>query len=182
MEQTKEISLRIAGLRDACGFSVEDMAKSLGIDVSVYTSYEESGEDIPISVIFQIANMFGVDFTELLTGTAAKLDTYHVIKSGCGRSVSRYPGYNFQDLAFRFHNKVMQPLLVTLDPSDKPAALVTHSGQEFNYVLEGVVIVTFDDKDLRLEKGDSIYFDPLHPHGQRCGSDVPAVFLTVIAE
>ena len=76
----------------------------------------------------------------------------------------------------------MQPLLVTLDPSDKPAALVTHPGQEFNFVLEGTVAVIFDGKELILQQGDSIYFNPTHPHGQRCVGDKKAKFLTMIAE
>ena len=66
----------------------------------------------------------------------------------------------------------MQPLLVTLEPSDKPAGLITHSGQEFNLVLEGTVIVVIGDKEFTLTAGDSIYFNPTIPHGQRCGGDV----------
>ena len=33
-----------------------------------------------------------------------------------------------------------------------------------------------------LEEGDSIYFNPNIPHGQRCGGDEPATFLTMITE
>lgn len=182
MENAREIAQRIAGLRDACGYTQQELADELGIDIDVYRSYEETGDDIPISTIFQIANKFGVDFTEVLTGNAAKLDTYHIVRSGQGKVVERYEGYNYQDLAFRYTHKIMQPLLVTLDPSDEPAALVTHVGQEFNMVLEGTVIISFDDKELTLGKGDSIYFNPTHPHGQRCGGNEPAVFVTIIAE
>lgn len=182
MDNVHEIAQRISGLRDACGYTRDELADELGIERSVYASYEENGEDIPISVIFQIANKFGVDFTEILTGSAAKLDTYHLVKAGQGRSVQRYEGYNYQDLAWRYTHKIMQPLLVTLDPSDEPAALVTHVGQEFNYVVEGTVILVFDDKEIKLNKGDSIYFNPTHPHGQKCGGNEPAVFLTMIAE
>lgn len=182
MDNMHEIALRISGLRDACGYTREELADELGIDRAVYAAYEENGEDIPISVIFQIANKFGVDFTEILTGNAAKLDTYHFVKAGQGKSVRRYEGYNYQDLAWRYTRKIMQPLLVTLDPSDEPAALVTHVGQEFNYVVEGTVILVFDDREITLNKGDSIYFNPTHPHGQKCGGDVPATFLTMIAE
>ena len=76
----------------------------------------------------------------------------------------------------------MLPFIVTLEPSDKPADLVTHRGEEFNLVLEGTVVVTFGDKELVLEKGDSIYFNPNYPHGQKCGGKEPATFLTMIAE
>lgn len=182
MDNLKEIAERIAGLRDACGYTPEELADELGIDRDVYASYESDGKDIPISVIFQIANKFNVDFNEVLTGNSAKLDTYHIVKAGQGRNVSRYPGYSYRDLAFRYSRKVMQPLLVTLDPSDEPAALVTHLGQEFNFVVEGSIILAFDDQEFLLEKGDSIYFNPKFPHGQKCGGDVPATFLTMIAE
>ena len=76
----------------------------------------------------------------------------------------------------------MQPLLVTLEPSDDPAKLVSHSGQEFNYVIEGSIAVVFDDREIILNEGDSIYFNPTYLHGQRCVGDKKARFLTMIAE
>lgn len=180
--EINEIAQRIKGLREACGYTREELAEELNLDLAVYADYEDSGENIPISVIYEIANKFGVDFTEIITGVGAKLDTYHVVRWGAGKSIDRYPGYRFEDLAFRYSHKIMQPLLVTLDPSDKPAALVTHPGQEFNLVLEGTVAVIFDGKELILQQGDSIYFNPTHPHGQRCVGDKQAKFLTMIAE
>ena len=177
-----EVAARLRELREVCGYSVQQLASELGIPAEKYEGYERSGEDIPISLIYQVSKKFKVDFAELLSGTAAKLDTYHLVKKGCGETIERYEGYVFKDLAFRYKNKIMQPLLVTLDPSDETAALVSHAGQEFNYCLEGTVIVTFDKKELVLEQGDCLYFNPMHMHGQRCGGDKPATFLTVITE
>ena len=177
-----EIGLRIKGLREACDFTREELAGELNVPVATYVAWEETGADVPISAIYHLASKFGVDLTEILTGTGARLDTYQVVKAGRGRTIDRFPGYYYQDLAWRYAGKIMQPLRVTLDPSDEPAELVTHSGQEFNLVLEGTVVVTFDDASLELNAGDSIYFNPTHPHGQKCGGDTPAVFVTVIAE
>ena len=74
-------------------------------------------------------------------------------------------------------------ITVSYDMTRKGKAdLVSHKGEEFNLVLEGTVVVTFGDQDIVLEKGDSIYFNPTYPHGQRCGGDTPATFLTMIAE
>lgn len=178
----EEIGERIKGLREACDVTAEDMAAELEVPLETYLKWEETGADVPISAIYHMAREFGVEFTEILTGTAAKLDTYHVVRKGEGREVDRYPGYHFEDLAWRYANKIMQPLLVVLDPSDEPAKLVAHGGQEFNMVLEGTVIVTWEDKEFALNAGDCIYFDPSHMHGQRCGSDIPAKFVTIIAE
>lgn len=182
MENSREVAARLRELREVCGYTVERLADELEISAEQYAGYEENGENIPISLIYQVSKKFGVDFTEILSGTGAKLDTYHHVKKGRGEIVERYEGYVYQDLAFRYKSKIMQPLLVTLDPSDEPAALVTHVGQEFNYCVSGTVIVTFDDKEIVLNAGDSLYFNPNHPHGQRCGGDSPATFLTVITE
>jgi mannose-6-phosphate isomerase-like protein (cupin superfamily) len=86
-------------------------------------------------------------------------------------------GYGWADT-----KKKMQPLQVTIAPSDKPAELVTHGGEEFNLVTEGSIIVTLGNKEILLEEGDSIYFDPRIPHGQRCGGDKPGTFITFICE
>lgn len=182
VEELAEIGLRIKGLREACDVTPEDMARELDVSLEVYEKWEQTGADVPISAIYHLARTFGVEFTEILTGTAAKLDSYQVVRNGEGREVDRYPGYYYEDLAWRYSGKIMQPLLVVLDPSDEPAKLVTHTGQEFNLVLEGTVIVNWDNKEFELNAGDSIYFNPAHPHGQRCGGDVPAKFVTIIAE
>jgi transcriptional regulator with XRE-family HTH domain len=182
MNNPIDIAKRLAGLRDACGYTPEQLAEELGIANEVYAKYEATGEDIPISVLFEVANKFGVDFNELLTGAEAKIDTYQVVRAGQGRSIKRYEGYDYQDLAFRFTHKITQPLLVTLRADEDAAALVAHNGQEFNYVVDGTVIITVGDKDIELHKGDSIYFNPQILHGQRRGGDGPATFLTVIAE
>ena len=169
-------------VKEVSDYTIEELAQELGLSPEVYASYEENGKDVPISVIYSIATKFKVDFTEICTGQSAKLDTFHMIRRGGGKVINRNPEYHFEDLAFRYANKIMQPLLVTLEPTDEVAKLITHKGQEFNLVLEGTVIVTLGDREFVMNPGDSIYFNPTIPHGQRCGGDVKARFLTVIAE
>lgn len=182
MDKYQEIGARLRELREVSDYSIEQLAAELGIDPAVYAAYEENGKDVPISIIYEIANKFKVDFTEIVTGETAWLDTYHLIRRGGGKNVNRNPEYHFEDLAFRYGNKIMQPLLVTLEPTDEVAKLVTHPGQEFNMVLEGTVIITLGSKEIVMNPGDSIYFNPTIPHGQRCGGEEKARFLTVIAE
>lgn len=181
MEQINEIAARVRELREACDYTIEHLAAELGLETEQYAGYEEKG-DFPISVIYEIAHKFGVDFNELITGEQSRIDTFQVVRRGMGKSISRFAGYRFKDLAFRYTDKIMQPLLVTLEPSDAPASLVTHAGQEFNLVLKGSIAVVFEDKEIILNEGDSIYFNPKYPHGQRCVGDTKARFLTMIAE
>jgi len=182
MSDISEIGARLRELREASDYTVAQLAGELGLDPQAYAAYEENGRDIPISVIYEIANKFKVDFNEIVTGVPARLDTYHIVRRGGGQVVNRNPEYHFEDLAFRYADKIMQPLLVTLEPTDAPAKLITHPGQEFNHVLEGTVVVCIGEKEFELIAGDSIYFNPTLPHGQRCGGKEKARFITVITE
>jgi len=182
MDAILEMAARLRELREISGYSQEQMAKELGVALSLYEQYEASGSDIPISTLYHLAHLFGVSMAEILTGRAPRIDTYCVVPAGKGEKVDRYPGYNFQGLAYKFIHKTMEPMVVTVDPGDKDPELVQHRGQELNYVLEGSIEVLFDDKRLVLETGDSIYFDPTHPHGQKARNGKQAKFLTVITE
>lgn len=182
MEEFKELGERLRGLREACDVPVEDLAADLGVEPDILRQWEADGSDIPISAVYHISHKFGVDMAEVLTGTSAKLDTYHVVRRGEGKVVDRHPAYHFEDMAWRYRDKIMQPLIVILDPSDEPAELVSHKGQEFNFVVEGSVAVTVGDKEWILNEWDSIYFNPEIPHAQRCHGDKTAKFITIIAE
>lgn len=184
MTQTemRELAERIKGLRESCDVSAEEMAADIGVPLETYEQWETLACDVPISAIYHMAHRFGVDMTEVLTGTAAKLDTYHVVRRGEGKVVDRHPGYHFEDMAWRYRNKMMQPLVVILEPGDETVELIAHKGQEFNFVIEGSVVVTVGDKEFVLNEWDSIYFNPEIPHGQRCGGDSVAKFVTIIAE
>ena len=181
-EEKRSMSERIRELREIFDLTEEEMARETGVDTQKYIEYETNGENIPISVLYHISQRFGVDMSEILTGEPARISTLQICQRGKGKTIDRYPGYMFESLAPRFTQKIMEPLLVTLIPGQPEAALVTHGGQEFNLVLEGTVVVTYDDKEHTLNAGDAVYFDPTHPHGQKAIGEGKARFLTVITE
>jgi transcriptional regulator with XRE-family HTH domain len=175
-----EIPRRMRELREILEISAFEMANRLGVPLETYEGYENGEADIPISTLYEVAGILNIDFTELITGEAPKMSTYAVTRQGRGANVQRY-GYACASLAYNFIDREMEPLLVTLSPDDKPCAMVTHAGQEFNLVLAGTVRVVIGGHEHLLHEGDSIYFDPRQPHGQSA-VDGPASFLTVIKE
>ena len=177
----RQIAERIREIREDCGLSAEQAATKLAIPVNIYNHYENATTDIPISVLYEIAGLFHVDLTELLTGLSPKLHSYCLVKNGEGLEIERYKGYKFQSLAFNFIHKKIEPMLVTIEPEEnKKTSLVTHPGQEFNYVLEGKIKVILGGHEVEMTPGDSLYFDPMIPHGQVALNNQPAKFLTVI--
>ena len=176
-----QIPGRIKELREILEISALDMARDAAIPLETYLKYESGELDIPISALYHISARLGVDATVLLTGEDPRMDTASVCRRGKGVRIERYPGYEFSSLAYNFKGRTIEPLLVYLDPSKEAAAPVTHSGQEFNYVIEGKIRITVGKREYTLETGDSIYFDAGLPHGQ-AAVDGPAQFITIIQE
>jgi mannose-6-phosphate isomerase-like protein (cupin superfamily) len=176
-----QIPGRIKELREIEEISAIDMAADIDVPYETYIRYEAGELDIPISVLYKISNRLGTDTTVLLTGEDPRMDTVSVCRAGKGVQIERYPGYEYASLAYNFKNRTIEPLLVYLDPSKEPAAPVTHPGQEFNYVLEGVVKITVDKREYILEAGDSVYFNAQLPHAQSA-EKVPSKFITIIQE
>ena len=173
--------VRIKELREILEISALDMAHDVSVPLETYLKYESGDMDIPISALYHISARLGVDATVLLTGEDPRIETASVCRRGKGVQVERYPGYEFTSLAYNFKGRTVEPLLVYLDPAREAAALVAHSGQEFNYVVEGKIKITVDKREYILDTGDSIYFDAGLPHGQSA-VEGPARFITIIQE
>ena len=180
-EKAAHVPDRIKELREILEISAFDLAKDTEIPFETYNEYESGKRDIPISVLYTIAHRLGTDVTVLLTGEEARMKSAAVCRKGKGVQIERYPGYEFSSLAYNFQHRTMEPLLVSLDSSKPQAALVAHSGQEFNFVLEGEMIITVGKVEHTMFAGDSIYFDARLPHRQ-CAVNGSAQFLTIIQE
>ena len=176
-----QIPKRIRELREILDLSTIEVAEKLGVTLDEYQRYESGEQDIPVSTLYEIANILGTDCTVLLTGDTPRMNVHTVVRKGEGVSVDRYEGYQFESLAFNFMHRSREPMLVTLAVQEKDPPLVIHGGQEFNFVLEGQVKVTVGKNSFILNEGDSIYFDPKLPHGQSAVGGTTR-FLTIINE
>jgi len=181
VEDHTKIPGRIKELREILEISALDIAADIKTPLETYLKYESGELDIPISVLYGIAGRLGTNVTVLMTGEDPRMDSAAVCRKGKGVSIERYPGYEYSGLAYNFKARTMEPLLVRLDSSKPRAALVSHSGQEFNYVVEGTVKVTVGKAEYVLSAGDSVYFNATLPHGQ-CAVGGSAEFITIIQE
>jgi transcriptional regulator with XRE-family HTH domain len=178
-ETIKDIAARVKGLRILSGLSIAEVAKALNLSPSLYEQYENGQDDIPVSLINEIADYYEMDMTEILTGVSPKLRDVCMVKKGEGPRVERYDQYEFQSLAYKYAKRKIEPLLVTLKP-DKNPEMVSHKGQEFNYCLEGRMKVVVGKDEYVLEPGDSLYFNSMIQHKMLPLDNKEAKFLTVI--
>ena len=165
-EQIKLIAIRIRDLRDIAGFSTQEVAEKTGIDLAEYEAYETGTVDFSFSHLFNIAEVLGVDISDLLTGESPKLHGYVLTRKGQGLAFQRRQQYEYHHLAYNFRDKLSEPFIVTVrqDSPDVVKQAHSHEGQEFDYVLQGTLKVSLGGNDLYLQEGDSIYYDSSLPH------------------
>jgi len=181
-EDIKEIAARVKVLREIEEISIEALSKELGFELSEYQAWESAQKDFPVGALVEIAARFKVDLSELISGAASKLKTFCVTRAGQAPEVSRRPMYGYWNLAFNFHRKKAEPFLVEASPEteNKPISLNTHPGQEFDYVLEGKLLISISGHDIELGPGDCVYYDSSEPHGMKALGGKTARFLAFV--
>ena len=184
LSQLSEVATRIKELREIMGFSVSEMTEHTNVTEEQYLAYESGKEDIPFSFIHKCALAFGVEMTDLLEGSSAKLSGYTVTRKGQGQETAKEDGIDIANLAPKFKDKLAEPYYVTYEYSqaqqNKPIHLTTHSGQEFDLVLSGKLKIQVGDHTEVLGEGDSIYYNSSMPHGMIAVDGKACTFVAVV--
>ena len=168
-ERITEIAGRIHALREIMGYTAAEMAAKAGVSEAEYLECEAGRENLTFAFIYKCAQAFGIDVTELMTGSAPKLRSYTVTRSGQGRVVDNAHGMTYFSLASSFRNRISEPLFVECKYDEKaeasPIELTTHKGQECDIVIKGTLKVQIGDHIELLRAGDSVYYNSETPHG-----------------
>jgi quercetin dioxygenase-like cupin family protein/DNA-binding XRE family transcriptional regulator len=181
-EDMKQIGQRLKGLREALDMTMEEFAISCGISPTEYPEYESGEKDLTISLLKGIASTHHVDVSVLMFDDEPRMSSYFLTRKGRGLAINRVSNYSYQTLAGGFNNRKADVFEVTVEPKgeDKEIHHSTHTGQEFNLMLEGRMLLQINGKDLILEEGDSIYFDSGLPHGMKALDGKKVKFIAVV--
>ena len=184
MHRLSDIATRIREMREIMGWTEEEMAVKTDVSVDLYNAYESGKADIPFTFIHKCSLAFNIEMTELLEGRATRLSNYTVTRKGEGLTTAKEDGITIQNLASKFRNKLAQPYYVTYEYSaslqNKPIHLTTHSGHEFDLVLNGTLKVQVGNHTEVLHEGDSIYYDSSTPHGMIAVDGKDCTFCAVV--
>ncbi len=180
----KEVAERLRGLREITGISIDRICEHTGISPEDYDLIEKGEKDFSVTFIYKCAELFGVDLIEILTGENPKLKKYCVVRKGTGLPMQRRESFTYEHLAYLFKDKGIEPFLVTApyiaNEQDKPIALSSHEGQEFDYILSGTMKLVIGDKIKTMYPGDAIIYDSKTPHGMIAIENEECRFLAIL--
>ena len=159
---------RIRKARETRGLTLKDISSRTGIAVDTLQHMESNEMTPPLGQLIRLGKALDMKMGYFISPGVDKPVT--VVRADQRQPISRYGerrserhGYLYESLAPEKGNRLMEPFVVTLLPTDVEE-FSTHDGQEFLFVLEGEMKVQVGDQVEFLQTGDAVYYDSIQPH------------------
>ncbi len=180
----KEIAGRIKGLREAKGYTQEELAKLTGVSLEDYKLLESGESDFSFTFIYKCAKACDVEVVDLIEGRSSTLTSFAITRKGEGLKIVKKKGFVYNNLAPKFKEKLAEPFLVKFpylaEEQNAPIKLSSHNGQEFDVIVKGSLKVQVGNHVDVLNEGDSIFYNSLIPHGMIAVSEGGCEFHAVV--
>jgi len=165
------IGKKIKELRKKRGFTLARLGELSDLSVGFLSQIENDAAVPPLTTLFSISKALDVKLDSFFKDETP-LERVSMVKKADQIAVERRRasevGYLYTALSHRRTEKKMEPFMVEFEPRTKEEIkFFEHPGEEFIYVIEGVIEFRSGDLAYVLEAGDSIYFDSDLSHAAR---------------
>lgn len=167
-ESVEEIGQRIKKIRKDRGLGLEELSNLTGFDVDMLSRIENDEVQPQLGTMIKLSKALDSAFGRIVSGVGDRL--YSITRNNERKVVSRSTShkgqrkaYTYMSLAPEVKGRHMEALLVQLEV-DPEEEISIHEGEEFIFVLDGVVKMKIGEDAFDLEPGDSIYYLSTTPH------------------
>jgi transcriptional regulator with XRE-family HTH domain len=155
---------RLRAARKQFGWTLAELAERSDVSITTISRAERGQLALSYEKFSALGRALRMDVGAMFSEAGATAKPFHgpvITRSGKG-VVYRGVSFSYEFLGTSAAGKQMSPILGTVHARrmDGPEDFVRHPGEEFVYVLTGSIDVHFDTGQVvRLDKGDSLYFD-----------------------
>jgi len=177
----------LKAIRAQRGLTLAEVSERTGLTVSALSKVENDKIDLSFDKLARLSEGLQIDITQLFGPGGSESQRSEgatrrsITRAGEGRSIEM-PRGNYLYLAGDLLRKRVVPIIGEVFAKDIQTygELMRHQGEEFVYVLEGVLdLYTEMYTPARLEKGDSVYFDSGMGHAYIAVGDAPCRILSI---
>ena len=164
----EEIGERLRKLRQEKGLSLKELADKTGFDSELLSKIETKEIYPQLGTVIKLSKAFDAAFGTILSGSADQ--TFTICKKQDQKVTNRSTStkgkrhvYSYKTIASEVKDRNMEPLIVELQQTSEKDISV-HEGEEFIYVLDGIVVLEIGNEHFELKPGDSAYYYSSNPH------------------
>jgi transcriptional regulator with XRE-family HTH domain len=167
MNQNATMGARIKALRKEKKYTLKQLAEETGLSIGFLSQLERGMSSIAVDSLARIAAVLGVSLSTFFA------DAQVVSEDPISHSTELHWNSDGPEIAQAMLSRDLYgfdilPRIFQLMPSAEPAepdgAIHRHTGEEFIYVLEGLVTVYHSSREYTLYPGDSIQIHSNIPH------------------
>lgn len=173
------------------GFSIKDLrlnkrmtlsevSKKSGLSISFLSQVERSKSSVTLTSLKKISEALEVNVSHFFN-LQEKNSASIVRKQDREEQPYQEVNFSYSNLSGNIQNPIFEPIIATLLPGENQKKPYSHKGQEFLYVLEGVLKVILDNEEELLYPGDSLHIESAKPHAWFNDSNEPVKLLIVVA-
>ncbi|MFH1153261.1 MAG: XRE family transcriptional regulator [Pseudomonadota bacterium] len=158
----EEVGTRIRVLREKKGLTLEDVSNLTGFDIQRLEDIESGVIQPQLGTVMKLSRALDSALGRLVSGNGSRL--YSITRKNERKKIARSTShqgqknlYSYMSLAPEVQGRHMEALIVQLE-ADPDKEISVHNGEEFIYVLDGVVELSIAKDTFDLEPGDSAYY------------------------
>ena len=161
MDETEQIGRYLKEKRERQALTLKQVSDISGLSIGFISQVERGLTDPSLASLKKLVGALGTSLSDLFVQTA---EVVHVVRRGCGSKLALSTSVICELLAPSF-TKQLEPVLKHIMPNSESGILDPHTGEEFVWIVSGVLEIVVGQKVYCLNAGDSIYFQANVDHG-----------------
>lgn len=168
------IGAKARKLRQEKHLTLQVVAQETGLSPALISQIENNKVSPPLATLARIARFFEIKMAYFFE--EAHEQRFEIVR-GYQKKAPRTRSYALLPLR---PQKKMEPCIVATTGEQVAGNPHSHAGEEFIFVVKGSAELTFDERRIRLEAGDSIYFDAALNHQLSFANQDETVLIKVV--
>lgn len=161
------IGKKVRAIRKRQNLKLHEVAEQAGVSKSLLSKIE-NGRSVPsLPVLISIIKALGIEFSTFFEGLEEDTSLPYVHKKPDEYVYTEKEsavGFLYQHiLSKQVYNSILEAVILDLQPGSEREKVST-DGYEFKFVLRGEVEYHIGEHVVKMEAGDSIFFDGRIPH------------------
>ena len=172
-----EIGRKIKDLRIAKGLTQEELADRSELSKGFISQLERDLTSPSIATLADILQVLGSSLNEFFYEAPEE----QIVFKAEDYFVKSDPELNntIEWIVPNAQKNIMEPIRLTLGPGGTTYMDLPHEGEEFGYILTGVVTIHIGNKSYKVKKGETFYLIPNKSHSLENTGKTPAQVLWI---